>query len=87
MEYIILPAIVLASKDILKQQEEMAAMLFALLEKQRQWILVYMILNRCATALVPSSQNLPLSLQSPLQSILLPTSLQLVKVGFAGFND
>ena len=80
VEYIILPAIALASKDIRKQQEEMAAMLFALLGKQKQWMLIYMILNKCATALVPSSQNLPLPLQTPLQSLLLPTNLQLLKV-------
>ena len=83
MEYIILPAIALPSKDILKKQEEMADMLFTLLQKQRQWMLIYMILNKCATALVPCSQNLPTPLQRPLQSLLLPENLQLPKVAMS----
>ena len=87
MEYIILPAIALASRDVLNHQEEMAVKLFALLENQSQWMLVYMILNKCATALVPSSQNLPLPLQTPLQSILLPANLQLLKVGLPACNS
>lgn len=79
IEYIILPAMALASKNILSQQEEMADMLFKLLGAQEKWLLIYQILNKCAQALIASSRHLPPPLQNPLQALLLPPDVVLVK--------
>lgn len=83
MEYTILPALALQKPNILKQQEEMASMLFALLGQHKKWMLIHQVLERCCSTLSQSCPELPAPIRSPLRTLLFPPNLNSVKVWIA----
>lgn len=72
VELIFLPVLSSADPGLAPALPEVAAALFLILGRQRRWLLTHLLLNKCATALIPISSRLPPQLQEPLTALTQP---------------
>jgi hypothetical protein len=70
VEYVILPTITSSSPAIVRQQEEVAEMLFDLLASQQRWVLVHLLILKSTAAMQASSGGLPPALSHRLASLV-----------------
>lgn len=70
MENVILPTIASSSSAIVRQQEEVAELLFDLLASQQRWVLVHLLILRSTATMHASNALLPPALSHRLASLV-----------------